>query len=71
VRKSKYKDMSKESKSLVFVSSFEEADDADRRYFWSLGYEERLEIMETLRVRNYGESASNGFSRVLEIIERP
>ncbi|MCH8030220.1 MAG: hypothetical protein IIB09_00165 [Bacteroidetes bacterium] len=51
-------------------TSFEEADEADRRYWWSRTPEERLQHMQHLRELNYGDEASARLQRVLEITRR-
>ena len=56
---------------LSFAQSFEEADQADREYYWALTPQQRWSLMETLRRRNYGNRATERLLRVLEIAERP
>jgi hypothetical protein len=52
------------------VSSFEEADKEDKKYWFSRTPIERLRHMELLRRINYGSNATARLQRVLEIIER-
>lgn len=52
------------------VSSFEEADEEDRKYWHSRTPMERLQHTEYLRRINYGDSATARLQRVLEIVER-
>jgi hypothetical protein len=52
------------------VSSFEEADKEDKKYWLSRTPIERLRHMELLRRINYGSNATARLQRVLEIIER-
>lgn len=50
------------------VSSFEEADRADKEYWLSRTPYERLQYMELLRRINYGLAATARLQRVLEIV---
>jgi hypothetical protein len=52
------------------VSSFEEADRADREYWLSKTPYECLQHMELLRRINYGSDAAARLQRVLEIAQR-
>lgn len=52
------------------VSSFEEADREDERYWRSRTPQERLQQMELLRRINYGYATTARLQRVLEIAER-
>jgi len=52
------------------VTSFEEADEEDRKYWHSRTPIERLQHTEYLRRINYGDSATARLQRVLEIVER-
>ena len=56
--------------ALSIVSSFEEADQQDREYWFSRTPLERLQHMELLRRINYGADATARLQRVLEIVER-
>lgn len=56
--------------ALSIVSSFEEADEEDRKYWHSRTPLERLQHTEYLRRINYGDSATARLQRVLEIVER-
>ncbi|MBL8091361.1 MAG: hypothetical protein KF758_06340 [Anaerolineales bacterium] len=55
---------------LSIVSSFEEADEEDRKYWHSRTPIERLQHTEYLRRINYGDSATARLQRVIEIVER-
>jgi hypothetical protein len=52
------------------LSSFEEADREDKKYWLSRTPQERLQYMERLRRMNHGSSATARLQRVLEIAER-
>jgi hypothetical protein len=52
------------------VSSFEEAEKADKEYWLSRTPQERFQHMELLRRINYGPNATARLQRVLEIAER-
>jgi len=56
--------------AFQIMSSFEEADKADRQYWLSRTPYERLQHMELLRRINYGSDATARLQRVLEIAER-
>lgn len=51
------------------VSSFEEADRADKEYWHSRTPYERLAYLELLRRINYGPAAAARLQKVLEITE--
>jgi hypothetical protein len=53
------------------LSSFEEADMEDKKYWLSRTPHERLQYMELLRRINHGSAATARLQRVLEIAERP
>ena len=53
------------------VSSFDEADEDDRQYWWTQSAEARLRYLEQLRHLNYGHHATARLQRVLEIVQRP
>jgi hypothetical protein len=59
-------------RTLQSFSSFEDADEADRRERWAMTPEELLIALETLRSYNYpdGETAPR-LQRVLESVEYP
>ncbi|MDX6404532.1 MAG: hypothetical protein QOH70_1987 [Blastocatellia bacterium] len=52
------------------VSSFAEADAADKAYWLSRTPDERVRHVEFLRRINYGSRASEPIQRVLEIVTR-
>jgi hypothetical protein len=52
------------------VSSFEEADEEDKKYWLSRTPIERLQHTEYLRRINYGDNATTRLQRVIEIVER-
>jgi hypothetical protein len=55
---------------LTFFSSFEEADEVDRRYWMSLTGLERLAAIEDLRQAMYGyDPDSTRLERVLEVVD--
>jgi hypothetical protein len=58
-------------KAVCIVSSFDEAEKADREYWFSRKPEERLEYLELLRRMDYGSAATARLQRVLEIAEGP
>ena len=54
------------------VLTHEEAAQEDREYWWSRTPEERLQQVEELRIKNYGEDViKQGLQRVLTVSERP
>jgi hypothetical protein len=50
------------------VSSFEEADAADRKYWQTRTPYERLRYLEYLRRMNYGHRATTRLQRILEVV---
>jgi len=57
---------------VVEVMSFDEADAADRRYWWSRTPAERVAHVIWLRRMNYGaDRASGRLCRLLEVVDRP
>ena len=60
--------MDKEAFSVL--SSFEEADEADKAYWHSKSPQERMEALELMRQINYGyDPTTERLQRVLEIAE--
>jgi hypothetical protein len=57
-------------KVISILSSFEEADTQDKKYWLSRTPRDRLQYMELLRRINYGSNATARLQRVLEITER-
>ena len=56
--------------TLSVLSSFEEADEADKAYWHSKTPQERLEALELMRQINYGYNpTTERLQRVLEIAE--
>jgi hypothetical protein len=56
--------------SFQVFSSFEEADEADRRYWHSRSPDERLEAVELMRQSAYGyDPATSRLQRVLEFAQ--
>ncbi|MCZ2123040.1 MAG: hypothetical protein LC108_12320 [Anaerolineales bacterium] len=55
--------------AFFVVSSFAEAEEADRKYWHSRTPIERLQHTEYLRRINYGDNATARLQRVLEIVE--
>ncbi len=56
--------------TLSVLSSFEEADEADKAYWHSKTPQERLEALELMRQINYGyDPTTERLQRVLEIAE--
>ena len=52
------------------LSSFEEADEADKAYWHSKSPQERMEALELMRQINYGyDPTTERLQRVLEIVE--
>jgi hypothetical protein len=59
-------------KTIRVYGSFEEAERADREFWFSKTPIERLQHTELLRELNYGPEVINaGLQRVLAVIERP
>lgn len=59
-------------RSALSFATFEEADEADRKYWWSRSPEERMQALELLRQINYGPHATGGqLQRHFEFVERP
>ena len=56
--------------AFTVFSSFEEADQEDKKYWLSRTPQERLQYMELLRRINHGSAATARLQRVLEIAER-
>ena len=57
-------------KNFLCLSSFEEADAADKAYWHSKTPQERLEALELMRQINYGYNpTTERLQRVLEIVE--
>lgn len=57
-------------KTAFSVSSFEEAEHADRQYWWSLTPLERMSALAEMRLINYDhDPASDRIQRVVEIID--
>ena len=52
------------------ASSFQEADAADRAYWWAQTPGFRLRAAQYLREVNYGDAATARLQRVLEVVER-
>ncbi len=58
-------------KSAFSVTSFGEAEEADKAYWRSLSPQERLSALETMRQINYAyDPASDRIQRTLEVAER-
>ena len=57
--------------AVAIFKSFEEAEAADRAYWFSRTPEERLHHMEVLRRLNYGSRATERLQRVLELAPCP
>lgn len=58
-------------RSALSFATFEEADEADRKYWWSRSPKERMQALELLRQINYGLDATSGrLQRVFEFVER-
>ena len=56
--------------TLSVLSSFEEADAADKAYWHSKTPQERMEALELMRQINYGyDPTTERLQRVLEIVE--
>ncbi len=56
--------------TLSVLSSFEEADEADKAYWHSKTPQERMEALELMRQINYGyDPTTERLQRVLEIAE--
>jgi hypothetical protein len=55
-------------RALVIKQGFDDQD--DKLYWWSRTPAERLRHMELLRRINYGDRATAGLQRILEIAER-
>ena len=58
-------------RAVAIFNSFEEAEAADRAYWFSRTPEERLHHMEVLRRLNYGSRATERLQRVLELAPCP
>jgi hypothetical protein len=56
---------------LEVVRSFKEADDADRKYYWSLTPQQRMSILQHLREINHGDTVGSKLQRVLEFTRAP
>ena len=56
---------------LTVVSSFEEAEAANKAYWMSVTPEKRLRYLEYLRRLNYGHRATARLQRILKVIIRP
>ncbi|MDT0632302.1 hypothetical protein RQM47_06650 [Rubrivirga sp. S365] len=52
------------------ASSFEEAEEADRAWWWAQTPEFRLQTAQYLREVNYGDAATARLQRVIEFAER-
>lgn len=52
------------------TATFAQADAQDDRYWWSQTCEARLQHVEYLRRINYGDQATAGLQRSIEIIKR-
>lgn len=52
------------------VSSFEEADEEDRKYWQSRTPYERLQHLELLRRINYGYDPNTRIEKIIEVCER-
>ncbi len=52
------------------VSSFRDADQEDRQYWWSQPAEVRLRYLEQLRQLNYGHHATARLQRIFEVAQR-
>ena len=57
--------------AVAVFHTFEEADAADRDYWFSRTPEERLHQMEVLRRLNYGTRATERLQRILEFAPCP
>lgn len=58
-------------KSAISVASFSEAEEEDRKYWFSLTPQERLAALEEMRQINYGYNpTSDRIQRTLEIARR-
>ena len=58
-------------KSAFSVTSFAEAEEKDRAYWFSLAPQERLAALEEMRQINYGyDPASDRIQRILEVAQR-
>lgn len=58
-------------KSVLEVTSFDDEDEAEKRYWQAQTPLKRLEALETLRRLNYGEEAATArLQRLLEVTER-
>jgi hypothetical protein len=56
-------------RAFSVVSSFDEADQADRADWASLSLDDRLKTMEMLRRIYYGKAATRRLQRVLEVVQ--
>ncbi len=62
---------SKLDKSAFSVTSFAEAEEEDRAYWFSLAPQERLAALEQMRQINYGyDPASDRIQRTVEVAQR-
>ena len=63
--------MGEMERPFEIVTTFDEAEESDRTYYWSLTPAQRLAIVEELRRRNYGEAACETpmQKHFLEIVE--
>ena len=59
-----------DKKKFSVLSSFEEADAADKTYWHSKTPQERMEALELMRQINYGyDPTTERLQRVLEVVE--
>ena len=59
-----------DKETLSVLSSFEEADDADKAYWHSKSPQERMAALELMRQINYGyDPTTERLQRVLEVVE--
>ena len=58
-------------KSVLEVTSIDDDDVAEKRYWHAQSPQKRLEALETLRRLNYGEESSARLQRLLEVTQRP
>jgi hypothetical protein len=58
------------NKTFEVFSSFKEAEDAEKAFWFSQNPNSRIEHIELLRKINYGNDASKRLQRILEIARR-
>ncbi|CAN0331974.1 unnamed protein product [Phaeothamnion confervicola] len=65
-------DLPRVERTLQVFSSFAEAEESDRQYWWSQTAEARMAHLEELRRIAYGyDPATSRLQRFLEVVERP